>query len=344
MRLDMDSQIHYLEKEAYFSVLRAFKAQSDAITWDKEALITELRKELRVSDDEHREVLVRVNDDDSIRRIREWRQTGGHQGPMLHPVHDVVPSPTVSASRKKQRTSHSQPLPPLVVPSPGTHHHSLTTPVQPSPSVLSQGRKSKLNSSAVPNGKSQYSYHASSGVVTGQEGAGLGKELMGRKVLTKWPDDNKFYEAVITQFNPLDGRHALVYDMNTPDETWEWVDLKQIPQDDIRWVGEDPGIAQRLVNRDKKSGGPTVPQARNRHKAQFRIDAGNMDSEDIEMLHTETLVEQVEKVIAASNPDRFEIDNAKKMLKEHEEALEYAISKLAYVSDGESGKDMNTPD
>lgn len=30
---DMETQIHQLEKEAYSSVLRAFKAQSDAITW-----------------------------------------------------------------------------------------------------------------------------------------------------------------------------------------------------------------------------------------------------------------------------------------------------------------------
>jgi ENT domain len=30
---DMESQIHMLEQEAYCSVLRAFKAQADAITW-----------------------------------------------------------------------------------------------------------------------------------------------------------------------------------------------------------------------------------------------------------------------------------------------------------------------
>lgn len=33
MHIDMDSQIHLLEQEAYGSVLRAFKAQSDALTW-----------------------------------------------------------------------------------------------------------------------------------------------------------------------------------------------------------------------------------------------------------------------------------------------------------------------
>lgn len=31
--IDMEIQIHQLEQEAYSSVLRAFKAQADAITW-----------------------------------------------------------------------------------------------------------------------------------------------------------------------------------------------------------------------------------------------------------------------------------------------------------------------
>lgn len=99
--IDMEAQIHQLEQEAYSSVLRAFKAQADAITWvhflsffslsncfwiclirfkwllnylnflqEKESLITELRKELRLSNEEHRELLGRVNADDVIRRIR----------------------------------------------------------------------------------------------------------------------------------------------------------------------------------------------------------------------------------------------------------------------------------
>lgn len=37
---------------------------------EKESLITELRKELRVSDEEHRELLARVNNDDIICQIR----------------------------------------------------------------------------------------------------------------------------------------------------------------------------------------------------------------------------------------------------------------------------------
>lgn len=37
---------------------------------EKDGLITEMRKELRVSHEEHRELLARVNADDTIRRIR----------------------------------------------------------------------------------------------------------------------------------------------------------------------------------------------------------------------------------------------------------------------------------
>ena len=33
MHNDMETQIHLIEQEAYSSILRAFKAQSDAITW-----------------------------------------------------------------------------------------------------------------------------------------------------------------------------------------------------------------------------------------------------------------------------------------------------------------------
>ncbi|RHN63235.1 putative ENT domain, protein EMSY-LIKE, plant [Medicago truncatula] len=46
-------------EDAYSAVLCAFKAQSDALTWEKESLITELGIELRVSDEEHRELLGR---------------------------------------------------------------------------------------------------------------------------------------------------------------------------------------------------------------------------------------------------------------------------------------------
>ncbi|KMT15330.1 hypothetical protein BVRB_3g060360 isoform A [Beta vulgaris subsp. vulgaris] len=307
---DMEYQIHHLEKEAYCAVLRAFKAQSDAISWDKEGLITELRKELRVSDDEHRELLVRVNNDEIMCRIREWRQAGGHQAlSTSHPINDVS-SPT-PASRKKQRTTQSLP----------------TNVPPPSAGALGgRGRKPR---------QFPYSNHAAHETAT----PGTGEELVGRKVLTRWPDDNHFYEAIVSRYNASDGRHELVYGIHSPEESFEWVNLMEIPAEDIRWVNEEPVLSHRAGPGDKRSMNHigAVPVAgRKQYRSEIQNGAGNM-TDDIEILHTDTLIKEVEKVVAATNPDRLEIEKAKKMLKEHEQALIDAISRLTYVSDGDSG-------
>nr|GMC88716.1 protein EMSY-LIKE 3-like isoform X2 [Ipomoea batatas] len=250
MHSDMEAQIHNLEQEAYGAVLRAFKAQSDALTWEKEGLITELRKELRVSDDEHRDLLTKVNADDLIQRIREWRKLAG------------------------------------------------------------LGSSSTLRSR---------------------------DPLVGRKVMTRWPEDTNFYEAVISDYNPVDGRHALVYDVNTPNETWEWVDLKEIPPDDIRWIGDDPGSAFSI----QRGGSFSRDQCRKEVRAVQNGFMKKAASDEIEILHTETLIKKVEKVIDASPPNLIEIQKAKKMLKDHEKSLMDVIAKLADACDrGNDGQQI----
>lgn len=369
MHTDMETEIHHIEQEAYSSVLRAFKAQSDAITWEKESLITELRKELRVSDEEHRELLSRVNADDVIRTIREWRKASGLQPGMLNtaqPVHDPIPSPTVSASRKKQKTSQSVASLTLGAPSPALHPS-----MQPSSSALKRGPpsgargKKPKSSMQYPStglsGRPQASNRGSLGAFVANEPAegATYDPLIGRKVWTRWPEDNHFYEAVITDFDPNQGRHALVYDINTADETWEWVNLKEISPEDIRWEGEDPGISRRSGGRPgpgpgrggmKKSmargGGVTGGAGRGRGttKTQSKKEfppsqnggVGKKPSGDIEILHTDTLIREVEKVFGAIHPDPVEIEKAKKVLKEHEQALVDAIARLEDASDGES--------
>ncbi|XP_028077848.1 protein EMSY-LIKE 3-like [Camellia sinensis] len=372
---DMEAQIHHLEQEAYSSVLRAFKAQADAITWEKESLITELRKELRLSNEEHRELLGRVNADDVIRRIREWRQAGGLQPGMLstgQAVHDPVPSPTVSASRKKQKITQSVPSQSFGVPSPPFHPQTVAASTQPSssgakrgPVMGAKGKKHKSGPilpgassmkmqypSPGPAGRGQIGNRVSSSALASEPAEGVPFDsLVGRKVRTRWPDDNNFYEAVITDYNPVEGRHALVYDIGSTNETWEWVNLAEISPEDIQWEGKDPGISRqagygvsghvmgRSVGRD---GGPTGGKGRGVMKGQPRKDfpplqngIGKKGSDEIQLLHTDNLIKEVERVFGVSNPDPLEIEKAKKVLKEHEQALADAIARLADISDGE---------
>lgn len=107
-------------------IVKQLKCLSYYIFQEKEGLITELRKELRVSDDEHRDLLTKVNADDLIQRIREWRKVGGNQ-----PVHDQLASPTISGSRKRQRTSQPLHLP-FGASSESLHHQSIAPSTQPS--------------------------------------------------------------------------------------------------------------------------------------------------------------------------------------------------------------------
>ncbi|XP_020406862.1 protein EMSY-LIKE 3 isoform X2 [Zea mays] len=366
---DMETQIHELEQEAYCSVLRAFKAQSDAITWEKESLITELRKELQVSDKEHRELLNKVNGDDIIRRIRKWRESTG--GLMINLVnnsqrtHDPIPSPTTSA-RKRQKMS--QPILSACVPAPSAmHSQPLTAPMQPSSSGAKKGAqpgtkvKKTKPGQKIPGGSAVKSMPSSAGpggrgtIINRNMSAGLPPEssqlnpLIGRKVMTRWPDDNSFYEAEITDYDASKDIYTLVYDINTADETWEWVDFKEMAPEDIRWDGEEPDL--NLIGRgapvhgmkSSSRGGPMSGTGRDRgpQKNSFKKDypsqngIGKKSVDYIEILHTETLIKEVERVFSSANPDPLEMERAKKALKEHEQSLIDAIARLAEASDAD---------
>ncbi|KAJ1409884.1 ENT domain [Sesbania bispinosa] len=345
----MEAQIHQLEQEAYSAVLRAFKAQSDALTWEKEGLITELRKELRVSDDEHRELLTRVNADEIIHRIREWRQTGCYQPARRstsQPVHDILPSPTVSASRKKQKTSHSgQSLPGL------------------------SSVKSVHYTSAGPTGGRHFTNRNSSSALASNAPAEAATfdPFVGKKVWTRWPEDNHFYEAVITDYNPTEGRHALVYDINKANETWEWVDLKETclclvdhrshpriydGKVTIQAYYIEVDIVGKVVElRNSLAAGSsdTLGAGRGRGHPKFQArkeflppqnGIGKRILDDIELLNTDSLVMEVERIFATSPPDSMELEKAKQMLKEHEQALIDAIARIADASDGESDEEQ----
>ncbi|XP_073139564.1 protein EMSY-LIKE 3-like isoform X2 [Henckelia pumila] len=366
--VDIVDKIHHLEKEAYISVLRAFKAQADAITWEKEGLITELRRELRLSNEEHRDLLGRVNADETIRRIREWRQSGGHQSGMhgaSNVGHDPAPSPSVSASRKKQKIGSSLPSQSFGGPAPSFHPHAIAVTNQPSSSAAKRGGmmsgKGKKNKSILPSassikmqypsgpaGRSQFGNRSAGGFVNEPaEGASF-DPLIGRKVRTRWPDDNSFYEAVITNYNPAEGLHALVYDIGTPNETWEWVNLAEISPDDIQWDCEVPesshlrgygGPGSGLNRRPGASRGRGVTKSQSRKEippSQNGIEKKGPD--DIQLLQTDILIKEVERIFGANNPDPVEMEKVKKILKEHEQALTNAILRLGDLSDGESGR------
>ncbi|XP_075517820.1 protein EMSY-LIKE 3-like isoform X1 [Primulina tabacum] len=354
MQGDMESQIHNLEKIAYGAVLRAFKAQSNALSWEKEGLITELRRELRVSDDEHRETLAEVNADELIQRIREWKEAVGNRSAGVNApqhVNNQLPSPTISQSRKKQKTF--QPGNQFGTSSQSFHPQSVTSNVTPLPSAVKRGpplgpggRRINAGQPVFPSAKPmqhEFVDQYSTGVPVDDAAESIRGPLIGRRVMIKWPADNNFYEALITDYNPADGRHSLVYDSNTPNATLEWVDIKEVPPEDIRWVGDNPLISRPGESGIQAGGGSDAGRGRisslNHIPNEIQTLRNGVVKEDlgeIEILHTDTLINKVKKVLDASHPDELEMEKAKKMLKEHEQTLIEVIAKLSVACDSDS--------
>ncbi|CAI0555693.1 unnamed protein product [Linum tenue] len=338
MHADMEVQIHAIEQEAYTSVLRAFKAQSDAITWEKESLITELRKELRVSNEEHRELLSRVNADDTIRRMREWRKMSGSQPGAQNTSqlgHDHVPSPSVSGSRKKQKLSQS--VGSLSMGGPPALHPPIqasTSAVRRGPHPASKSKKPQPSmqypSTSLGSGRGQVATRGPSAAFPAN-----GLAVIGRKVWTRWPEDNSFYAALITNYKPEDACLTLYH---------------AIPPEDIRWESEpiycNGGRAGPRPNKKSmprvggppgRGRGPTTKGPKKDHLLPLQNGTRKKVVGDIEILHTDTLIKEVEKVFGSNFPDPMEIEKAKKVLKDHEQALVEAIARLEDASDGESG-------
>ena len=60
--------------------------------------------------------------------------------------------------------------------------------------------------------------------------------LLGRRLKRYWPEEGGWFEAVITNFDPVKGEHCMMYDMGTPNETYAWERLASIPKDEIVWI------------------------------------------------------------------------------------------------------------
>ncbi|GBG75730.1 hypothetical protein CBR_g20979 [Chara braunii] len=272
-----EEQLRKLETDAYLAVLSAFVAGNEAISWAKERLMCELRKELRVQDEQHSQLLSRVFQDNKIMQIRERRQqieaaVPPQPPPPQVPIEDRFGSVAgTPQSRKKQKTAHisASPAPPLP-PAPSSPPPSKPAPIpslpppQPAeavrkrvPSVTGRGKKGK-QLAVPPSAGGGTTKATTSGASTGSAEAGVPPPqdaFIGRRLRTRWPDDDLMYEAKVTNYDPQNGMHELLYDIDT---TTEWVNLKELMDTkDFAWID---GPAGAPLTKGHGLGSPGLPQ------------------------------------------------------------------------------------
>ncbi|KAK7396292.1 hypothetical protein VNO78_17195 [Psophocarpus tetragonolobus] len=147
----LNDLIQRAEKEAYYSVLRAFRCQSDDLSWEKDALLTDLRENLRISDDDNIRFLGNLNNDQTITHLRERRI--GQPGTATSHQHATQsmplppPPPPPQPLPRPPPPPQPQPLPrlrPRPQPRPQPLHGALHIPTKSTPRVKKQSIRQLL--------------------------------------------------------------------------------------------------------------------------------------------------------------------------------------------------------
>ncbi|GMH33243.1 hypothetical protein BSKO_01077 [Bryopsis sp. KO-2023] len=246
------------QHDAYMHVLRAFQVQKSN-DWSRQKLLINLRKTLKISNEQHLSTLNNVVNDSELKELSTGHFTSKEQ----------VSEPPADVSVRPQGPSgNGQSHPQTPEPSRDTMHEKRQPKASPHPSKKSQDRSrgksrqahssdgrtvntnpSGLNAKgggAVPSKKKIHNASSpSEGPApnsttstltpsmrppnTHSIGPNSVNAFVGRRAESFWAEsDPPWVKAVITDYSVETRKHCLTYDYNTHDETFEWVDLDSL--------------------------------------------------------------------------------------------------------------------
>ena len=146
-------------------------------------------------------------------------------------------------------------------------------------------------------------------------------ELICRRVQRFWPDEGGWFDAIVTDYRPVTNEHCLTYEINTPNETFEWANVSSFDAREFKLVEGDPVNIQDLkfYSQGIKPGAETA--SHNQTVRATHAAVGGID----------TLVKKV-----AKSADASKVAEAKGTLSAQEEALK---AQLAALADSDSDED-----
>ncbi|KAK9792961.1 hypothetical protein WJX73_010282 [Symbiochloris irregularis] len=232
-RMSSNALVAVLADEAYSKVHLAFSFGE--LDWSKERILGQLREELGIPEARHRELVEqaykrrRLEDEQAqSARFAPQAQTN-EQRYSYHPEHAAAPPPRSPFAGLPSETEE------------------LSTDEEEAPAPRKPGRppKRKAGDSAQsapiakprgrgrPPGKGRGRPPAKKPSAQPQIPGFAGTiapahvqldSFVGYKVDRWWSEDGEWYEGVVTDYRPNEG-HCIVYNMDTKDEAWEYIDL-----------------------------------------------------------------------------------------------------------------------
>jgi len=198
----VEETIRDMEMEAYKSVLRVLSLSE--LSWSRDDLLGRLRKELNIDPSEHDNIKMQLMQDQSIARLREAiANPSAHQPPA-----------------KKQRVStgyNEMPARAKSMPLPAPKR-------QPPPKAATIKKPTSSKPMAKPGAP-----------------AVVVNEHVGKQVRRLWEGDG-WYTAMISDYRVDSDEHCIVYDINTPEESYEWVRLADLKRSEFQWLSDKPSF------------------------------------------------------------------------------------------------------
>lgn len=144
-------------------------------------------------------------------------------------------------------------------------------------------------------------------------------ELICRRVQRFWPDEGGWFDAIITDYRPTTNEHCLTYEINTPNETFEWADISQFDGREFKLLEDRVNIEDlKFYSQGMKVGAETA-------------------THNQAIVATHAAVGDVNKIVqkAAKTADVDKIVEAKGTLNAQEEALRAQLAALDSDSDSD---------
>ena len=146
-----------------------------------------------------------------------------------------------------------------------------------------------------------------------------GKELVSSLVQRFWPEEGGWCDAIITDYHPTTNEHCLTYEINTPNETFEWADISQFDGREFKLLEDRVNIEDlKFYSQGMKVGAETA-------------------THNQAIVATHAAVGDVNKIVqkAAKTADVDKIVEAKGTLNAQEEALRAQLAALDSDSDSD---------
>lgn len=228
-----------LEFEAYQNVLKTYKAQWDN-THVLQKRMSALHKRLKRSRKEVKNSDDMINEHDDTDRELEKQKQGMHEG--FKKQRRTEGAPTSPESLVGQRFS-------ILWPEDNVLHDVLVTEYDKStdsicvefPDQTCAWIDASTAIDDVQRADTEPSIDQGKAEAQGLDvsRSAAMQLLVNRRLRIRWPEDNKFYEVLVTKFNERNGMHRLEYGSGTPNASWEWVDLTTLDENDLQCLEDD---------------------------------------------------------------------------------------------------------